>query len=412
MWAITAVLFVIGITLALGQSAIENFSWKALLERLKDADQEAQFRWLGDDGYELARRTLQWTRLAVYLFVAAGLERLLLPAGAAWILGFAGIVLAILVFGEAMPRLVGHYNAEAALIRLRPLLRGVIQATRPLAITLGWLPTAIARLSGHNLETFHQEKRTAEISDAAEEGERSGVLEEEERAMIENIIDLGETEAVEVMTPRTDLVSIDCEATIPTARQVATESGHSRIPVYEGNRDQIIGILHVKDLLRAEKDDDTIRSFIRQPHFIPETKDLSELLKEFKERKIHIAIVLDEYGGTSGLITMEDILEEIVGEITDEFDDQNEPTTIRQVDAHTIRVDAKVHVHELNERLDLHLPDDVGYETLGGFVFSTLGRVPEAGETFRHNGAEFRILEADPRRVNRVQITVAPPEDA
>jgi CBS domain containing-hemolysin-like protein len=261
------------------------------------------------------------------------------------------------------------------------------------------------------VEAFNQVKRTAEISDAAEEGERSGVLEEEEREMIENIIDLGETEAVEVMTPRTDLVSIDCGASIKLARELAIESGHSRIPVYEGNRDQIIGILHVKDLLHAKADAEPIRELVRKPHFVPETKDLSELLKELKERKIHIAIVLDEYGGTSGLITMEDILEEIVGEITDEFDDQSESTGIRQIDAHTIRVDAKVHIYDLNEKLGLHLPDDVGYETIGGFVFSTLGRVPEAGETFRHNGAEFKILEADPRRVNRVQITVSPSED-
>jgi putative hemolysin len=287
----------------------------------------------------------------------------------------------------------------------------VMLVLAPLSRSMTWLPHAVARLSGKHPEAFQQERLAAEITDAAEEGERSGVLEEGEREMIENIIDLGETEAVEVMTPRIDLVSLDVETSREEARRVAVESGHSRIPVHEGNRDQIIGILHVKDLLKEPDDGEakSVRELVRKAHYIPETKNLGELLKEFKDLKTHIAIVLDEYGGTSGLITMEDVLEEIVGEITDEFDSGQTVSAIRRVDANTHRVDAKLHVHDLNEALNLQLPEDAGYETLGGFVFSTLGRVPEEGETFQHNGTEFKILKADSRRVSRVQVRLMPP---
>lgn len=409
LWALAATLLVLGILLRVGQSAIEHFSWKKLHERLdSERRRNAYSAWLDGDGDEHAARALEWFRLAAFLMWIACLERLLFSGldWLPWTSAFLGCALGLVVFGEAIPNWIGRYNAEAILIALGPLLRAITAIAAPIARAMRWLPNAVARLSGANPETFEQDLIQSEISDAAEEGERTGVLEGVEREMIENIIDLGQTEAEEVMTPRIDVVSIDVGATLDSARTVATESGHSRLPVFEGNRDQIIGILHVKDLLDPSPGE-SVRSLIRKPIFIPESKRLGELLHELRNTESHVAIVLDEYGGTSGLITMEDVLEEIVGDIRDEFD-KAEDAPIREVGPNTLRVDAKVPVYDLNASYPLHLPDDQGYETLGGFVFSTLGRVPETGEEFRHNGAAFKIVDADARRVNTVQITVGP----
>jgi magnesium and cobalt exporter, CNNM family len=412
MTVASVALLMVGFLLAMAQGALENLSWKKLDDLVKSEAREAALRvWFDRIGYDYLILTLEWLRIAVYLGLVLFLDQLWLRwLSDTWILGFFGVVALILLIGEAVPRFVARYNAERVMLALHPLLWMIIAVMLPFTRIMKWLPYTVARLSGKHPEAFQQERLTAEITDAAEEGERSGVLEEGEREMIENIIDLGDTRSVEVMTPRIDLVSLDAGSPVNEARRIAVESGHSRIPVFEGNRDQIVGILHVKDLLEHQENGDqqVVRQLMRNAHFIPETKNVGELLREFKELKTHIAIVLDEYGGTSGLVTMEDILEEIVGEITDEFDEGEDELSIRRVDANTIRVDAKIHVHELNEEYDLHLPDDAGYETLGGFVFSMLGRVPEEGETFQHNGAEFKILKTDTRRVNRVEITLLP----
>jgi CBS domain containing-hemolysin-like protein len=414
--ALAVLSFLFGVIFAVAQGALENVSWKKLEDRVKSEKAAHALReWLDRIGYDHLILTFEWSRLVLFLGFLTLTDHLLLRTLVEpWILGFALTVVFILLVGEAIPRFVARYNAERMMLELSPFVKAVVVVLAPVNRVMMWLPHAVARLSGKHPAAFEQERAAAELTDAAEEGERSGVLEEGEREMIENIIDLGDTEVVEVMTPRIDLVSIDSHTSIADARRVAVESGHSRLPVHEGNRDQIVGILHVKDLLKDPQNGDqhVVRELMRKALFIPETKALGELLREFRELKTHIAIVLDEYGGTSGIVTMEDILEEIVGEITDEFDEGETDGAIRRVDPQTVRVDAKVHVHELNEEFDLHLPDDAGYETLGGFVFSTLGRVPDEGETFQHNGAEFRILKADPRRVNRVQITVKAPGEA
>ncbi|MBN2490269.1 MAG: HlyC/CorC family transporter [Planctomycetes bacterium] len=408
MTVLAAAAALLGVVLAMAQGGLENLSWRRLQERLRSEAREVQIHvWLDRVGYDRLVLTLEWLRVASYLVLVLLLDRLVLASlGEHWILGFVVLLACVLLLGESIPRFVARYNAERTMLLLLPLLRALPVVLLPLTRSMAWLPDTVARLSGKHPVTFQQERLTAEITEAAEEGERSGVLEEDEREMIENIIDLGDTEAVEVMTPRIDVVSIDAGAPREAARRLAVESGHSRIPVHEGDRDQIVGILHVKDLLKdgEENTPKSARELMRKAHFVPETKNIGELLREFKDLKTHMAIVLDEYGGTSGLITLEDILEEIVGEITDEFDTGQSVAVIRRVDGSTFRVDAKIHIHELNEAMHLALPEDAGYETLGGFVFSTLGRVPEEGETFQHGHAEFKILKADSRRVSRVQI--------
>lgn len=249
-----------------------------------------------------------------------------------------------------------------------------------------------------------------EILSAVEEGEERGVVDEQEREMIESVIEFHDSTAGQVMTARPDVVALPFSSKLPQVKQTIEESGHSRIPIFEATLDQIVGVLYARDLLKqlgqpSEKFD--IRSAIRPTFFVPETTPLGDLLREFRRRKTHLAIVLDEYGGTSGLVTIEDILEQLVGDISDEHEPV-EPATFKRIDEHTAEADARIDVEELNRLTGLSLPEDSGYATLGGFVLATLGRIPEPGATFEHDGARFTVLDAEPQRVNRIRIERIP----
>ena len=212
------------------------------------------------------------------------------------------------------------------------------------------------------------------------------------------------------MTARTDIIGLPISATLDEVKRVLEESGHSRIPVYEGTLDHIIGVLYARDLLKhlgQPPEQFDIRSAMRPAFYVPETKGLSDLLQDFRQQKVHMAIVLDEYGGTAGLVSIEDVLEELVGEISDEHEPL-EPAMIKRIDEQTVEADARVRLEELNHTLNLNLPEDAGYETLGGFVSNTLGRIPQPGTQFEQSGARFTILDAEPQRVNRVKIDITP----
>ena len=226
--------------------------------------------------------------------------------------------------------------------------------------------------------------------------------------MIESIIAFRNVEVVSAMTPRTEMIAIPADLPVAEAVQVALERGHSRIPVYTDNLDNIVGLLYIKDLLnfwskKEAASDQRVGELVREPFFVPENKDLGELLQEFRKTKVHMAIVVDEYGGTAGVITIEDILEEIVGDIADEYDPE-EDIRVRVLADDLVEVDARVHVDDLNQELQLDLPEDDDYETVGGFLFAVLGHVPKAGEVCQVDGYEFQVVEADLRRINRVRI--------
>jgi CBS domain containing-hemolysin-like protein len=214
------------------------------------------------------------------------------------------------------------------------------------------------------------------------------------------------------MTPRTEIIGIPADATYEDVRQTVIREGHSRMPVFEETIDNILGMLYVKDLLRVESPETfDVREIMRKVPFVPETKSLRDLLREFQEQKVHIAIVADEYGGTAGIVTIEDILEELVGEIVDEYE-VHEPEPIQRIDERTVDVDARVGVTELNDAIGLRLPEDAEYDTVGGFVFSHLGRIPEPGYSFEHDAVRITILEAEERRVVRLRVAriLAPSE--
>ena len=247
---------------------------------------------------------------------------------------------------------------------------------------------------------------TQEILSVMEEGEKEGLVDEEEREMIQSVISFRTTTAGQIMTPRPEIVAIEAASSLAEIKEVLEESGHSRIPVYDDSMDQIVGVLYARDLLKLlgePMEKFNIRSAVRPAFYVPDTKPLRDVLHDFRAQKVHMAIVLDEYGTTSGVVTIEDVLEELVGDISDEHE-PSEPAPLRKIDERSVDVDARFYVDELNRKTGLDLPEDAGYDTLGGFVSTTAGRILQKGQSITHDGATFTVLEAEPHRVTRVKI--------
>jgi len=243
-----------------------------------------------------------------------------------------------------------------------------------------------------------------EIKQLIDVGEEEGLLSEDEGEMIQSILSFRDTLAREIMVPRTDAVFISADTPIEKLLQLVIQEGHSRFPVHSGSSDNIIGILHVKDLLTfwsAEHLD--LKDIIRTPYFIPETKKISHLLRELRDKKSHMAIVIDEYGGTAGLVTIEDIIEEIIGEIHDEHD--NDEILMVATDEGDLVVDARLEIEKLVEHFNLEVPKG-NFESVGGFIISLLGRVPQPQETVTHAPLEMTIESADARKIRKVRVRV------
>jgi putative hemolysin len=239
------------------------------------------------------------------------------------------------------------------------------------------------------------------------------VLEEDEKRMIHGVVELGETEVQEIMRPRQDMVCAEENSTLQQMKELAKKYGHSRFPIYKKDIDNVTGIIHVKDLflLSADQRENVkLSSLARKAYFVPDSKRVDELLREFKRDKIHMAIVVDEYGGTAGLVTLEDVLEEIVGEIQDEYDKEVPP--IRKLDVNTYRVEAKVSLEELNEALGTRI-EEKGFETVGGFIYDLVGSVPEQGRVLEYacNTCRLRLQveRVEGQRIRTVKITVVSP---
>jgi hemolysin (HlyC) family protein len=249
-----------------------------------------------------------------------------------------------------------------------------------------------------------QSRLEEEIQSIIDAGEEKGLIDAQSGAMIESILEFRETLAREVMIPRTGILAIGSHVPIGDIIELIIRHGHTRIPVYSGSIDNIIGILNVKDLLKfwskpVRQED--ILSILRKPYFIPETKNIHLLLHELKEKKLHMAIVIDEYGGTSGLVTLEDLIEEIVGEIRDEHD-REEEKFLELPDGYTL-VDSRVEIEDFEQRFGIEIPPGK-YETLGGFILDTLKRIPMTGDVVTHEGLEMVIASADERSIKKVRI--------
>ncbi|HUU85440.1 MAG TPA: hemolysin family protein, partial [Phycisphaerae bacterium] len=316
----------------------------------------------------------------------------------------------ILIFGVAIPIAWARYAGESLLTAVLPALHVLGFILRPLVGFLRLFDELVRRLAGVPLQTAQSQadELEREILNVVSEGEMHGAVDEEEKEMIESVIDLRDTDVEEIMTPRTDIAAVERTAGLQEVKSCIAESGHSRIPVYEETIDKILGMLYAKDLLQlGEGEPFNATKVMRSVSFIPETKPLRDLLHEFQEQKVHVAVVLDEYGGTAGLVTIEDILEELVGEIVDEYESE-EPEAIRRIDENNVEVDARTRIDDLNDELDLNLPEDEDYETVGGFVFSRLGRIPKVGERCDHDNLAFQVIAAEPRRILRLRLHITP----
>jgi CBS domain containing-hemolysin-like protein len=267
---------------------------------------------------------------------------------------------------------------------------------RPGALLAGLTPPA-----RHDAEEEDQE----ELLRLVEMEESNGAIEKEERQMIRGIIKLVETTAREIMVPRIDIAAVESNASMADVVRVVVDRGFSRIPLYEETVDDIVGVIYAKDVLQClaeSRSPESLKALARPPYFIPETKKVDELLTELRQNKIHIAIVVDEYGGTAGLVTTEDILEEIVGEIEDEYDVVE--SVIERLSEHEAVLDARVGIEALNEMFDLDLPT-VDYDTVGGIIFTELGRVPVAGDEIQVDGIRLHVLSVIGRRIKKVRVT-------
>jgi len=310
----------------------------------------------------------------------------------------------------AIPHSWSRYTSHSILQASYPLLVFFSYIATPLIYFLNLHDRFVKRLAGVQEVTpdQEQEEKQEELLSVFEQGKIEGVVDEGEMEMIENVLELSDTTAEEIMTPRTDLIAVDVNMDLRSLVDTIAQAGHSRIPVYEDNIDNIIGLIYAKDLLaEIGKDPEVfkLRQKMRQAYFVPESKPLRVLLNEFQNQKLHIAVVLDEYGGTAGVVTIEDILEELVGEIVDEYE-ETPPEAIQRIDENTIELDARVYIYDLNEDFELNLPDDEDYDTVGGFVFAHLGYIPKKGQTFEYNGLVFKIISAEARRINRIRIVV------
>jgi CBS domain containing-hemolysin-like protein len=322
----------------------------------------------------------------------------------------AVMTIVIFVFAEMVPKTYTVQRTERAALAVAPVIFGIGRVLKPLGKVLILIANSVMLLlpgKGLPKGPFVTEEEIRHMVDVAEEEEE---IEEDERELIHSIFEFGDTVVREVMVPRPDMITIPASALLNEALGIIIEAGYSRIPIYEGDNDNIIGVLYAKDLMKRMHEspaDVKVSSLGRAPNFIPEQKKVAELLREMQEQHVHMSIVVDEYGGTAGLVTIEDLIEEIVGEIVDEYD--KEEPLVEPIDDVSMRVDAKMPIDEVNEILGVDLPHEE-WDTVGGLVFGLTGRVPIPGEVVRYDSVIFTTERVTGRRIQKVVITRSTPE--
>ena len=350
---------------------------------------------------------------------AAGLARLFLLAAAVLLLVNAvdsldtlqrwpvGLGLGLLggIALEAFPALILRQRARRLVISTLPLAIALTFILRPITLMLERVLHVLGADAGDNLA----ETLTAELIDVAADHDRDEELGESEKRMIGRVIDLSDADAASTMTPRTELTAVPVGTSLHGFLQVALEEGHSRIPVFAKDLDDIRGVLYLKDLMRVQLaggdlSTELVENYMREPYFVPETKEVPDLLDEMRLKRIHLAVAVDEYGGTAGVVTIEDLLEEIVGEIQDEHDESEETARMTQLDDGTMEVEGRVSIYDLNEAFDSDLPEDEDYDTIAGLLFDRFGHIPVAGEKLDIDGIHLEVLDADDRRIHSVRL--------
>jgi len=309
------------------------------------------------------------------------------------------------VFGELVPKGAALNHPESLARWFAPPLMGFAWLVFPFTYILSKSSTMVLRAMGQKPINADEQVHSAdELRLLVEQSQEGGVLEQRDADLIEGVFEFSEKNAREVMTPRTEMVALDIDATLDEAVAIAEESGFSRFPVYEETIDHVIGLVLAKDLLRVlvrRPETFSLRDIMRPVHVVPGTREVEEVLSDFKRLKEHMAIVLDEYGGTAGVVTMEDLLEEIVGEILDEYDEAAEP--FARPAAGEVLVPGNTNIDELNERYGLDVASE-DYTTIGGWVFGMLGRLPLVGDRVTGGGAVFTVRAMDGRRIDSLAV--------
>ncbi|HUH11616.1 MAG TPA: hemolysin family protein [Longimicrobiales bacterium] len=326
--------------------------------------------------------------------------------GDAWIALFSAVLtLAILIFSEILPKTLGASYWKALAVPAAYVLRFLTVVLKPVLIPLAWFNRAISPRG----ERAPRVSR-AELEVLAELGRKEGVIDEEEWQVVTNVINLDRIRVEEVMTPRTRVVAVDVEAGVDGAKEIFLAGGHGRLPVYRQTLDDVIGVVLARDIWRASEEGiRDLEEVMREPRFVPARKPVEDLIREMRRQRINLAMVVDEFGGTAGLVTLEDLLEEIVGEIQDEHD--VEPLPFEQLERGELRMAGGVPVWEVNERLGLQLPEEE-YTTLGGFILGRMGHIPEEGEEVAVGGGRLRVVRMDGRRISRVAFLPNPGDEA
>ena len=396
------------------ETALRNFLWTRMQERLGQGPtlERLKQRLVHEhrilDGVSALRTISSYFFLLAMLGVLAGDTA---PLGEEFLprLGIALLILLAGVYG--IVRGIARAAPERVLLLVLPLGAMLGTLALPIAWLSGFTGRVACRMVGLQDRDTNEEARH-EILDAVSDGEREGAIGEAAGTMIENIIEVQDVPVSRIMTPRTSVFAIPVEADLAAAARAVVEHGHSRIPVHKGGIDNVVGILLAKDLLRCWSTDmllpGGLTTLLRAPLFVPESRLAKDLLADLCRDRVHMAVVLDEYGGMSGVVTIEDILEEIVGEIADEYDSaaELEVPGVRRLSDRSGEVDGIAHIDDVNKSLQLTLPEDRGFDTIAGYVSAEVGRVPRTGERFDLGGVSFEILDADARRIRRLKVSV------
>ncbi|MBU1026237.1 MAG: hemolysin family protein [Candidatus Margulisbacteria bacterium] len=393
--------------LKVGRMVEQKIKGAKTVEKLKQKPSE----WLstiliGNNLVNIAASAIA-TSMIISFFTEKGWGSIAVAIGAA-----TGIMtFLILVFGEIIPKTVALRNAEGLALFSAPLIFVLRFIFQPIALLISFISRPFIKLFGGFAPTKGAFVTEEDIRLILAAGQKEGVIEEEEREMITSIFEFGETIVREVMTPRPDITAVDGAKSLSEAIKVIVESGHSRIPIYESNLDNIIGVIYAKDLLRnldkGKEITGTIKDYLRPAIFIPEVKKVPELMHEMQVARTHVAIIVDEYGMTSGLVTLEDLVEEIVGEIHDEF--EREEKMVEKVDENTFVVNGRISIKDLNDALKLNLPEkDKEYDTIGGFIFGQLGKAPSVGNIVRFENLLISVERVLRRRITRVKLVKLP----
>ncbi|MEZ5320623.1 MAG: hemolysin family protein [Microthrixaceae bacterium] len=406
VWMLIAILLLIGLSalIAVAETAITRITRTRAAALAEQGRRRAKLVLRIVENYERSLNSVYLVALACQTVQAA-----LTGVLAGRLFGGVGIAVAtfvnvvvVFIVAEAAPKTWALQHTDRAALGTAPVVVFFGRIFRPLADALIVVTNVLLPGKGLQQGPFvTEEEIIALMGEAAE----ASVIEEEERDLIESIIDFGDTVVREIMVPRTDMVSFEQDFRVADCVEIAILNGLSRFPVYRDNVDDVVGIVYAKDLMAAERDRrgaESIKALARAAYFVPETKRVAELLREMQARKTHIAMVVDEYGGTAGLATLEDLLEELVGEIADEFDPEEADVEPIGDDVFLVH-DASLNLSDLNDRCGLALPEG-DWDSLGGLVFSELGRVPEVGDVVNLDGYELRVQTVEGRRVGRVRV--------